>query len=126
MHMGIVVDEYGGSMGIVTLEDIMEEVIGEIKDESDIHQEIDFEQIDPYNYVFEGKTLLNDVCRITGIGTDSFDDVRGESDSFAGLLLEMTGQIPRRGYTVTYKDYVLKIESVDRRRIRKIRITLPK
>lgn len=125
-HMAIVVDEYGGTSGIVTLEDVMEEVIGEIHDEFDTEREVDFQKIDDFNYIFEGKTMLNDVCRIIGVDTETFDKVRGESDSMAGLLLEMIGIIPKKGREITFEDFRFKVESVSKRRIEKILITLPK
>lgn len=125
MHMGIVVDEYGGSSGVVTLEDIMEEVIGEIKDEFDDDSEVEYEKIDDFNYVFEGKTLLNDVCRIVGIDTETFDEVKGDADSVAGLLLEIIGQFPKVNEHIAYNEYNFKIVSVNRRRIERIHISLP-
>ncbi len=125
MHMAIVVDEYGGSSGIVTLEDIMEEVIGEIRDEFDSAGDVDFHQVDEYNYVFEGKTLLNDVCRVIGIDTTTFDEVKGDADSVAGLLLELLGQIPKKGVEVAYNQYRFRIFSVNKRRIEQVQITLP-
>jgi len=126
MHMAVVVDEFGGSSGIVTLEDIMEEVIGEIKDEFDDEVELDYQKLDDYNYIFEGKTLLNDLCRVIGIDTNSFDEIKGDADSVAGLILEIVGRIPKKEQEVKYNDYRFKIVSVDDRRIRKIQITLPK
>lgn len=126
LHMAIVVDEYGGSSGIVTLEDIMEEVIGEIKDEFDDEVEVVFKKIDDYNYLFEGKTLLNDVCRIVGIDTNTFDEAKGEADSLAGLILEITGQIPKADAEIPYNLFRFKIVSVNRRRIEQILFILPK
>lgn len=126
LHMAVVVDEYGGSSGIVTLEDIMEEVIGEIRDEFDDEVEVVFKKIDDYNYLFEGKTLLNDVCRIVGIDTSTFNDIRGEADSLAGLILELTGLIPKPDEEVQYKNFSFKIISVSKRRIEQILFTLPK
>ncbi len=126
MHIAVVVDEYGGSAGIVTLEDIMEEVIGEIKDEFDNEKELEYEQIDDYNYIFEGKTLLNDVCRVVKIDTTTFDDVKGDSDSVAGLLLEFVGNLPKKGAVFNIHEYSLKVVEVDKRRIIQIQITLPK
>ncbi|MFT4664501.1 MAG: putative hemolysin [Polaribacter sp.] len=125
MHMGIVVDEYGGSSGLVTLEDIMEEVIGEIKDEFDDDSEVEYEKLDDFNYIFEGKTLLNDVCRVMGLDTETFDEVKGDADSVAGLLLEIIGQIPKANERASYNDYNFKIVSVNRRRIERIHIFLP-
>lgn len=126
MHMSIVVDEFGGSSGIATLEDIMEEVVGDIRDEFDDEFEIDFKKIDDYNYIFEGKSLLNDVCRALGLPTDTFDDDKGEADSLAGLILEMMGFIPKKGRELFYKKFKFKIISTSPRRIEEIQITLPK
>ena len=126
LHLAIVVDEYGGSSGIVTLEDIMEEVIGEIKDEFDDEVEVVFKKIDDFNYLFEGKTLLNDVCRIVGIDTNTFDEVKGEADSLAGLILEITGVIPKVDSEIPYNQFRFKIVSVNRRRIEQILFVLPK
>lgn len=126
LHMAIVVDEYGGSSGLVTLEDIMEEVIGEIRDEFDDEREVDFQKIDDFNYIFEGKTLLNDVCRVIGVDTNSFDEIKGEADSFAGMILEIVGQIPKVNREIPYNQYQFKIVSVTKRRIEKIQITLSK
>jgi len=126
MHMAVVVDEYGGSAGVVTLEDIMEEVIGEIQDEFDSEKELEYEKIDDYNYIFEGKTLLNDVCRVVKIDTTTFDDVKGDSDSVAGLLLEFVGNLPKKGAVFNIHDYSLKVVEVNKRRIIRIQITLPK
>ena len=120
------VDEYGGSSGIVTLEDIMEEIIGEIKDEFDDEVEVVFKKIDDYNYLFEGKTLLNDVCRIVGIDTNTFDEAKGEADSLAGLLLEIVGYIPKADTEIPYNQFRFKIVSVNRRRIEQILFVLPK
>ncbi len=124
LHMAIVVDEYGGTLGIVTLEDILEEVIGEIKDEFDDEIEVEFQKIDDYNYQFEGKTMLNDVCRIMGLDTNVFDEVRGDADSVAGLLLEMIGHIPKKDREIIYDDFKFKIIAVSKRRIEQILITI--
>ncbi len=125
MHMAIVVDEYGGSSGIATLEDIMEEVIGEIRDEFETREDVDFDKVNEHNYVFEGKTLLNDVCRIIGTDTTTFDEAKGDADSVAGLLLELIGMIPKKGVKVNYNQYSFRIVSVNKRRIEKVQITLP-
>lgn len=126
LHMAIVVDEYGGSSGIVTLEDILEEIIGDIKDEFDDEPEVIYKQIDDYNFIFEGKTLLNDTCRILGLDTSTFDEVRGEADSLAGLILEILGEFPKDDDEVHYNQFRFKIVSVSERRIEQILITLPK
>ncbi len=121
VHLSIVVDEYGGTSGIVTLEDIMEEVVGEINDEFD-SEEIIFTKINNSNYIFEGKTSLNDFCKITHTETDFFDDIKGDSDSLAGLILEQVGKIPDRNQAIEIKNFIFKIESADVRRIKKIRV----
>ena len=122
VHLAIVVDEYGGSSGIVTLEDIMEEVIGDIKDEYDDKEEVEYIKLGEGNFVFEGKTLLNDVCRISGIPLDDFIKVRGESDSLAGLILEIEGLMPKIDKEIKYMNYKFKIISVSNRRIEKINL----
>ncbi|HMQ05745.1 MAG TPA: gliding motility-associated protein GldE [Saprospiraceae bacterium] len=123
-HMAIVVDEYGGCSGIVTLEDIMEEIIGEIKDEFDEDQEVDYIQLADNNYIFDGKTLLNDICRIIGVKADFFDAVKGDADSLAGLMIEMTGSIPKQEKEVRYENIILKVISVNKKRIEKINLSL--
>lgn len=125
LHMAIVVNEYGGSAGIVTLEDIMEEIIGEIQDEFDEDPEVIYHKIDNCNFVFDGKTLLNDVCRIVGINTSTFDEVKGEADSVAGLLLEMTGDMPTEGQEIQQQEYIFRVLKVSERRIESIQFTLP-
>lgn len=126
MHMAIVVDEYGGSAGIVTLEDIMEEVIGDIKDEFDEEEEVEYTKIDDSNYIFEGKTLLNDVARIIEEDTDVFNKVKGNSDSLAGLILELVGFIPKKNKEYIYDRFKFKIQAVNKRRIERIKLTILK
>lgn len=123
IHFAIVVDEFGGTSGIVTLEDIMEEVVGDIKDEFD-EEEFHYEKIDARNYVFEGKTMLNDVCRILDIPSDTFEEVKGESDSLGGLILEMAGAFPETNQVISYRDFELTILEVGRMRIQKVKITI--
>jgi len=124
MHMGIVVDEYGGCSGIVTLEDIMEEVIGEIRDEFDAEEELEYVKLDNRNYIFEGKIQLNDVCRVMGIDTNTFDNVRGEADTIAGLFLEILGKLPRQDQELTVGAFKFKAVGVNKRRIEKVKTTI--
>lgn len=124
LHMAIVVDEYGGTSGIVTLEDIMEEVIGDIRDEFDDEPEIQYKKIDDQNYLFEGKTMLQDVSRILGIPGDTFDEVRGEADSIAGLILEIVGFIPKIEREITFKDFKLKVVAANEKRIEQVLLTI--
>ncbi len=126
MHIGIVVDEYGGTSGLVTLEDIMEEVIGEIKDEFDDELEVLFEKKSETEYVFDGKTMINDMCKILNIETEIFMDIRGDADSVAGLFLEMFGQLPKKNTEVKFHQYIFKVVAVNKTRIEKIQITLLK
>jgi putative hemolysin len=123
-HMGIVVDEYGGSAGIVTLEDIFEEVVGDIRDEFDTDEEVEYVKIDDHNFIFEGKSLLNDVVRITGLYNDVFDEGRGDADSLAGFILEIEGMIPKINKVIQFKEMTFLIISVTKRRIEKIKITI--
>lgn len=124
LHMAIVVDEFGGTLGIVTLEDIMEEVIGEINDETDHEDDIDFIKISEGNYIFEGKTLLNDVCRILGEKTSYFDDIKGNGDSIGGLIVELLGYIPKSEKEIIIKDLRIKILASTSRRIEKVNIKI--
>lgn len=125
IHMAIVVDEYGGTAGLVTLEDVLEEVIGDIQDEFDVESEVIYQKVDDLNFIFDGKTMLNDVCRIIGMNTDTFDAVRGDADSFAGLILEMLSTMPEQDQEIAFGNFRFKIVSVSDRRIEEILITLP-
>lgn len=123
MHMAIVVDEYGGSSGIVTLEDVLEEVIGEIKDEFDDVKEIEYVKLDDNNFIFEGKTAINDVCKIMDIPSDAFDAYIGDADSLAGLILEVKGEMPKQGETLNIDVFVFRILEMSNTRIIKVKIT---
>jgi putative hemolysin len=125
IHMAIVIDEYGGTSGIVTLEDILEEIVGEIGDESDDDQTM-YRKVDEDTYIFEGKVLLNDFYRIYNIEGDPFEDIRGESETLAGLILELTGEIPQNDQEIKESGFTFRIESADKRRIREVRVTLNK
>lgn len=121
IHFAVVVDEFGGTSGIVTLEDILEEVIGEIKDEFD-EEDSDYRKLDEDTYIFEGRTMIHDVCKVMGMDMDTFDDVRGESDSLAGLVLELAGDIPQPAQVLHAGDFEFTVLEVEKNRIQKIKI----
>jgi len=123
IHMAVVIDEYGGTSGIITLEDVLEEIVGEITDESD-EDETMHRKIDDKTYIFEGKILLNDFFKIIGIKDDPFADVRGESETLAGLILDLTGEIPNKGQSIAYRNFNFRIESADKRSVKEIRVEL--
>lgn len=123
IHFAIVVDEFGGTSGIVTMEDILEEVIGDIRDEFDDEESAN-KKIDDHNYIFEGKTLIQDACRIMKLPADTFDKVKGESDTVAGLLLEVAGDIPSEGSVVPCGDFDLSIIHAENNRIKLVKITI--
>jgi len=123
IHLAIVVDEYGGMKGIVTMEDILEEVVGEITDESD-EDEQRFKKIDKKTYLFDGKTLLNDFYKVTGTEDELFDDVKGDAETLAGLILELKGDFPRMNDTIDCKNIRFKVTDMDRRRIKEMKVIL--
>ena len=121
VHIAIVVDEFGGTSGIVTLEDILEEIVGEINDEYDEEEKV-YSKLNYNTYIFEGKTLLSDFCKILNIDDDEFSDVEGDADSLAGLLLEINGDFPSLHSTIDYKHYTFEILAVEDRRISKVKV----
>ncbi len=123
VHMAIVVDEYGGTSGIVTLEDILEEIVGEIADEFDDEEKF-YTKISENKYLFDGKVLLHDFYKIIGFEDTIFDQIKGEADTLAGLILELKGEIPAKNDTITYNNFVFTIEAVDNRRIKQIKVEL--
>ena len=122
-HFAVVVDEFGGTSGIVTLEDIMEEIIGDIKDEFD-DEESGNKKIDDFNYIFEGKTMINDVCKAMNLPADNFENLRGDSDSLAGLVLEIAGEFPQINEEVVNGDFTFIPLEINKNRIDKVKITI--
>lgn len=124
-HLAVVVDEYGGTSGIVTLEDVIEEIVGDISDEFD-DEDLIFSKLDDFTYIFEGKTTLKDFYRVTKIKhEEDFESQKGESETIAGFVLEISGSFPKRGETIAYMDYQFLVESLDKKRLKQIKVTLP-
>ena len=122
VHMAIVVDEYGGTSGVITLEDIIEEIVGEINDEFD-EDDINYTLTANNEYVFEGKTSLTDFCKVLELENEYFDEIKGESESLGGLMLELFSKIPNAGQEIKSKGFNFKIHSVSTKRVKKIIIT---
>lgn len=123
VHIAIVVDEFGGTSGIVTLEDILEEIVGEINDEFDEEEKF-YSKLNYNTFVFEGKTLLCDFCKILNVDDDEFADVEGEADTLAGLLLEIKGDFPSLHEKIDYKHYTFEVMEIEERRISKVKVTV--
>lgn len=123
IHFAMVVDEFGGTSGIVTLEDIMEEIIGEIRDEFD-EDDLQYKKLDDNNFIFEGKTLINDMCRAIAELPERFDPVRGESNSIAGLVLEIAGKFPAINETVSFVNFDFTVLELDKMRIERVKLTI--
>ncbi len=123
IHMAVVVDEYGGTSGLVTLEDVLEEIVGDISDEFD-DEDIIYSKLDDANYIFEGKTPLNDFYRILEIEGSSIDEIRGDADTLAGFILEISGKFPTKNEEIDFENFRFKVEGIDHRRIKRIKVTL--
>ena len=123
VHIAIVVDEFGGTSGIVTLEDILEEIVGEINDEYDDDTK-NYSKLNYNTYLFEGKTLLTDFCKDLNVDDDEFADVEGDADTLAGLLLEIKGDFPGMHEKIDYKNYTFEVMRIEERRISKVKVTV--
>ena len=122
MHMAIVVDEYGGTSGIVTLDDVLEEIVGDISEEFD--EDLKYSKLDDHNYVFEGKTALIDMYKVLDIDGDLFEDAKSESDTIAGFVIEQAGKILKKNERVTFENYMFTIEAADSRKVKRIKVTI--
>ena len=128
VHLAVVVDEYGGTSGLVSLEDIIEEIVGDISDEYD-DEDLVYKKLDDNNYSFEGKTPLKDVYKIIDLEdfeAEDFENRKGEAETLAGFVLEISGGFPRVGSKINFKNYVFTIEALERKRIKQIKLTLLK
>ncbi|MEN8767246.1 MAG: gliding motility-associated protein GldE [Polaribacter sp.] len=122
-HLAIVVDEYGGTSGLVTLEDVIEEIVGDINDEFD-EDDLSYSKIDEHNYIFEGKTTIKDFCKVLGDEDQAlFEAEKGESETLAGFILEISGKFPKRGDQINFKKYTFTIEALDNKRIKQVKTT---
>jgi putative hemolysin len=122
-HLAIVVDEYGGTSGLVTLEDVIEEIVGDISDEFD-SDDLVYSKLDANNYVFEGKTALKDFYRVLDIDPINFEVHKGEAETLAGFILEVSGKFPKKFEKITFETFVFTVEAIDRKRIKQLKVTL--
>lgn len=122
-HLAIVVDEYGGTSGLVSLEDVIEEIVGDISDEFD-DENVIFSQIDEHNYLFEGKINLKDFYRIINVDEEIFEIKKGEAETLAGFILEIIGNFPKKGQKIAYENCVFTVETVDKKRVKQIKVTI--
>jgi len=123
MHMAIVVDEFGGTSGVVTLEDVLEEIVGDISDEFD-DEDLVYSKLDDHTFVFEGKTPLVDFYKVTDIDGKLFEDVKGESDTLAGFIIEQAGKILLKGEKVVFENFTFVVESADERKVKRIKVVI--
>ena len=122
-HLAIVVDEYGGTSGLISLEDVLEEIVGDISDEFD-DESVNFTQIDDKNYLFEGKTSLKDFYRIVDVNEDEWENAKGEAETLAGFILEISGNFPKKNQKIVFSNVTFTVESLDKKRIKQIKVTL--
>ncbi|WPR72004.1 gliding motility-associated protein GldE [Flavobacterium sp. NG2] len=122
-HLAIVVDEYGGTSGLVSLEDVIEEIVGDISDEFD-DEDVNYSQLDDKNYIFEGKINLKDFYRIIDVDENTFESKKGEAETLAGFILEITGSFPKKGQKIAYENCLFTVETLDKKRIKQIKVTL--
>jgi CBS domain containing-hemolysin-like protein len=122
-HLAIVVDEYGGTSGLVSLEDVIEEIVGDISDEFD-DENISYSQIDEKNFLFEGKINLKDFYRIVNVDEEAFEDRKGEAETLAGFILELLGNFPKKGQKIYFSNVTFTVEVVDKKRVKQLKVTL--
>jgi gliding motility-associated protein GldE len=122
-HLAIVVDEYGGTSGLISLEDVLEEIVGDISDEFD-DENVSFTQIDDKNYLFEGKTSLKDFYRIVDVNEDEWENAKGEAETLAGFILEISGNFPKKNQKIAFSNINFTVESLDKKRIKQVKVTL--
>ncbi len=122
-HMAIVVDEYGGTSGLITLEDVIEEIVGDITDEFD-DDELQYSRIDDRNFIFEGKTALIDIYRILEIDGENFEQEKGESDTLAGFIIEQAGKIPLKGERIHFEEFTFTVEAADKRKVKRVKVSI--
>jgi len=123
VHLAIVVDEYGGTSGLVSLEDVIEEIVGDISDEFD-DDNLLYSKVDDNNFIFDGKTSLHDLCRIVKIDKEIFDEYKGDAETIAGFILEISNTFPKKNSKINFMQFIFKIESIDKKRIKQIKLTI--